>query len=207
MQFNSKDIAEMDKRYRATLINALPGYKCLQMVGTQNSNGTPNLALFNSVFHLGSHPPLLGMICRPPAADHETLQNIKNIGFYTLNNVSKQNYQNAHQSSARYPAGVSEFADCQFTPQYLDQFKAPFVAESNIKIGLKLHECIAIKLNQTTLVIGEIISINIDDALLATDGYINHEQAATVTVVGLDSYFTGQHLDRLSYAKAKIVNK
>jgi len=201
MIINRSQIEEMDKRYRANFINSLPGYKCLNMVGTISNDGITNLGLFNSVFHVGANPPLLGMVFRPDTPDHDTLKNINETGQYTLNNVLPEWYAQAHQTSASFPSGVSEFTPCGFTKHYIDQFKPPFVQQSTVKIGLELRECIDIALNNTKIVIGEVIHVIIDFVLLGADGYVDHIKAKTVTVAGLDSYFTANVLGRLTYAK------
>lgn len=77
----------------------------------------------------------------------------------------------------------------------------PFVAESTVKIALSLKEIIPIKANATTMVIGEVVHILLNENLLGADGYIDHQQAQTLTVAGLDSYFRGQEVARLNYAK------
>jgi flavin reductase (DIM6/NTAB) family NADH-FMN oxidoreductase RutF len=201
MNINSARIAEMEKRYRTTFINSLPGYKCLQMVGTTSKNGNTNLGLFNSIFHIGANPPLLGMIFRPESNDHDTLNNIKETGAYTLNNVLPEWYDNAHQTSARFPSGTSEFKECGFSAYFVPSFAAPFVQESTIKIGMLLTEVIDLRINDTTLVIGEISQVIIDESILEQDGYVDHIKAGTVTVTGLDSYFTAELIERLAYAK------
>lgn len=206
MHITSQHIQAMEQRYRATFINSLPGYKCLQMVGTVNSNGQSNLGLFNSVFHLGANPPLLGIIFRPQSDDHDTLKNIINTGFYTFNNVLPEWFEQAHQTSARYASGVSEFEQCGFKEMLLPNFSAPFVTESTVKIGLELRETVDIKLNGTTLVIGEIVQILVDNEdLVAADGYVDHIKAKTVTVTGLDAYFSASELSRLPYAKPNLM--
>jgi len=201
MTITRKHIEEMDKRYRATFINSLPGYKCLNMVGTISNDGITNIGLFNSAFHVGANPPLLGMVFRPDTPDHDTLDNINETGQYTLNNVLPEWYIQAHQTSASFPSGVSEFLPCGFVKYYIDQFKPPFVQQSTIKIGLELRECIDIALNNTKIVIGEVIHVIIDNILIGSDGYVDHIKAKTVTVAGLDSYFTAKALGRLTYAK------
>ncbi len=80
-------------------------------------------------------------------------------------------------------------------------FDAPFVAESTVKIAMELREIIPVPLNGTTLVIGEIKHILMNQLLVGKDGYVDHEKAGTITVVGLDSYFDTLALARLSYAK------
>ena len=201
MEISSIALSEMENRYRATLINSLPGFKCLQLVGTIGENGHSNLGIFNSIFHLGASPALLGMIFRPQSEDHDTLQNIKRTGFYTFNNVTETFYQKAHQTSARYISGCSEFVECGLTEYFIPDFEAPFVAESTVKIALKLKEIIPIKANNTTMVIGEIIHILLDDDLVAADGNVDHQKAQTITVSGLDSYFNATPIARLTYAK------
>lgn len=200
-QINRNEISEMEKRYRATFINSLPGFKNLLMVGTSSNDGITNIGLFNSVFHVGANPPLLGMVFRPDTPDHDTFDNIMETGQYTLNNVMPEFYLEAHQTSASYPSGVSEFLSCGFTKFYIAQFKAPFVESSSIKIGLEFRECIDIAINDTKIVIGEIIHILIDEQFIGKDGYVDHIKAKTIAVAGLDCYFTCDTLGRLSYAK------
>lgn len=172
------------------------------MVGTIGENGHSNLGLFNSIFHVGSNPALLGMIFRPKSADHDTLSNIERTGFYTFNNVLENFVAQAHQTSARYPCGFSEFVECGFNEIFLGGFEAPFVAESTIKMALTLQEVVPIKINGTTLVIGEITNIHLQENLVAEDGYVDHFKAGTLTVAGLDSYFAPRPVARFKYAKA-----
>jgi flavin reductase (DIM6/NTAB) family NADH-FMN oxidoreductase RutF len=201
MNFNQSHISAMEKRYRTTFINSLPGYKSLHILGTANKDGISNLGLFNSIFHIGANPPLLGMVFRPDSNDHDSLENIIQTKEYTLNNVLPEWFTQAHQTSARFPSGVSEFEPCGFKEFYLEPFKAPFVAQSSIKIGLELREIIDVSLNNTKILIGEIVHVLMDDGIVASDGYVDHLKAGTVTVAGLDSYFTTEHLGRLDYAK------
>lgn len=201
MNFNQSHISAMEKRYRTTFINSLPGYKSLHMLGTINKDGISNLGLFNSIFHVGANPPLLGMVFRPEGNDHDSLENIIQTKEYTLNNVLPDYFQQAHQTSARFPSGVSEFEPCGFKEFYLDPFKAPFVEQASIKIGLELREIIDVSLNNTKILIGEIVHVLMDDGIVTGDGYVDHIKAGTITVAGLDSYFTTEHLGRLAYAK------
>ncbi len=207
MDITQQEIQKMDRAYRTVLINSLPGYKCLQLVGTIGKGGHSNLGLFNSIVHLGASPALLGMVFRPKSAEHDTLSNIERSGSYTFNNVTSPFFEQAHQTSARYESGFSEFVECGLTEFFMPGFDAPFVAESTVKIGMALREILPIKINGTTLVIGEISHISINSALIASDGYIDHEKAGTVTASGLDSYFLGQHIARLSYAKPGLSPK
>ena len=201
IHIKSEQIPELEKQYRISLINGLVGYKALNLLGTANNNGVTNLCLISSAFHLGANPPLIGMVIRPEREHNDTLKNIKATGEYTLNNVLPEWYKQAHQTSAAYPSGVSEFDTCGLKKQYANGFKAPFVAQSSIRIGLELRELIDMEINRTTIVVGEIVHILVDDAVVAIDGYVDHIKAGTTTVAGLDTYFLPQVLGRLSYAK------
>lgn len=110
----SEQIYQLEKQYRISLINSLVGYKSLNLLGTISKEGITNLCIISSVFHLGANPPLLGLVIRPERAHNDTLNNIKSTGQYTLNNVLPEWYMQAHQTSASYAAGISEFDTCGF---------------------------------------------------------------------------------------------
>lgn len=65
MKLHKQEIEQLEKRYRLNLINSLSGVKSANLIGTQSLSGQPNVAIFSSVVHLGSHPAQLGFILRP----------------------------------------------------------------------------------------------------------------------------------------------
>lgn len=201
MTFNHASIPALEKRYRANLINSLGGFKSLVLVGTRNPGGSENLATFSSLFHLGADPALCGIILRPAVADRNTLDNIIQEKQYTLNHVLPSFYREAHQCSAKYQPGESEFTATGLSTLYEEGIGAPFVAESRIRFACSLEQLNPVELNGTTLVIGRIIRIHVPDEFLGPDGFIDLEKAETVTCSGLDSYHTTSRLGRLSYAK------
>lgn len=198
-------IGLMEKFYRINLINSIAGYKPLNLLGTVNSAGVTNLSIVSSVFHLGSIPPLLGMVLRPEREHNDTLSNIRETNQYTFNNVLPDWFKQAHQTSASYQSRVSEFELCGFTEEYISEFKAPFVSESSIRIGLEVREIIDIALNGTTLVIGEINYISANEGVISPDGLVKHEVAESMVIAGLDSYYLPKFVDRLEYAKPGIL--
>lgn len=199
--FNSSAIAEMEKQYRVHLINSLGGFKSVVLVGTADAQQHTNLAIFSSVFHIGANPPLIGLVFRPTPPERNTYNNILETGFYTLNHLNESILNQAHQTSARYDKEVSEFDVTGLTAEFKSDFYAPFVAESNIQIGLAFKEKIDITINNTTLIIGEIVQLFVPENAIQADGFLDIEQANTLTCSGLDSYHKTVQLDRLSYAK------
>lgn len=204
VNIRSEEIYQLEKQYRISLINSLVGYKSLNLLGTAGKDGITNLCIISSAFHLGANPPLLGIVIRPEREQNSTLTNIKSTGQYTLNNVLPEWYMQAHQTSAYYPSGVSEFDVCGFQKLYTDHFKVPFVKQSTIRMGLELREIIDVEINGTTILIGEIVQILADDDMIAADGTVDHVKAKTMTVAGLDAYFLPQAVGRLAYAKPGI---
>lgn len=201
MKLNKEQIEAKDDRERVFFINSLSGFKSANLVGTANDEKQSNLAIVSSVVHLGANPALLGMVMRPHSVPRGTLENIINTGVYTLNHVNTEIYQQAHQTSARYPEDISEFNEVGLNEQWEDRFAAPFVQESHIKLGMKLREKHHLAINGTEFVIGEIVSIEVPDEMVGEDGFISLEKANTVAVSSLDTYHSTQLLGHLSYAK------
>ena len=201
MIIRDNDLEVMEKRYRAALINSITGFKPLNLCGTMDEKGNTNVAIFSSVFHLGSDPALIGMINRPNTVPRHTLENIESTGTFTLNAVDSSFYRSAHQTAARYDEEVSEFDATGLTPIYLEGFPAPFVKESPLKIGLNFKERIDIKLNGTHLIIGEVILIDVDKSWISKDGSLDLGRSRILAGSGLDRYYRMQPLDRLTYPK------
>jgi flavin reductase (DIM6/NTAB) family NADH-FMN oxidoreductase RutF len=203
MHLHKEDILNLEQRYRATLINSLAGFKTAVLVGTESKESHTNLALFNSLIHLGADPALYGLIFRPESELRDTLHNILETGCYTLNYVSVDQYQKAHQTSARYDAKISEFDEIGFTPEYLNDFTAPFVEEAVVKIAMKFEQKIDLAINGTSLVIGSLQHIIVQDFMIEPDGFVALDKMKTLGCIGLDAYFAATRIGRLPYAKPK----
>lgn len=200
--FSFVDLMGLEQRYRAAFVNSLSGFKSVALIGTADSNRQTNLAIFNSLVHIGANPPYIGFISRPDSVDRHTLANIMETGYYTINHINEAIYKQAHQTSARYPKDISEFDATHLTPDYKLGFKAPFVKESYIQMGVQFKERINITTNNTVLVIGQINQVYFPNDCLCSDGFLDIEKAKSITCSGLDSYHKTERLARLTYAKA-----
>jgi flavin reductase (DIM6/NTAB) family NADH-FMN oxidoreductase RutF len=204
MIITKENFSEFEKQYRTNLINSLSDFKSANLIGTISSEGKTNLAIFSSVIHVGAKPPLMGLLMRPVSIERHTYTNIKEIGYFTINHINKEIYKQAHQTSARYDKDVSEFDACKLTPQFTETVKAPYVKESEIKIGLKFVEEQEIKSNGTIFIVGEIVEIILPDDVVAMDGYVDIEKARTIATSGLDSYHETKSIASLYYAKPGV---
>ena len=138
---------------------------------------------------------------RPDSVERHTLSNILSIGYYTINHLNEGIYKKAHQTSARYPKEVSEFEATGLTPEFKNNFSAPFVLESNIQLGIEFKERINLTINNTIMIIGEIKEMYFPTNCLQDDGFLDIEKAGTIACSGLDSYHFTNRLERLPYAK------
>ena len=207
MQFSQEDIKLLNKIKRLNLINSVTGIKPANLVGTFSKKNS-NLAIISSVVHLSSNPPLLSFMLRP---DHKvprhTFENIKETGVFTINNITNDFIDNAHYTSAKFDREVSEFEQCNLTEEYLFNFKAPFVKESNLKLGMKYIESVFIKSSDTVMVIGQIEHIDVSDIALEETGCINLERLASVGVSGLNTYYDLSKVKDIPYARVENVPK
>ncbi|GLR19942.1 flavin reductase family protein [Portibacter lacus] len=206
MHLRKEDLKALGKVKRLNIINAISGIKPANLIGSISAKKVPNLAIFSSVIHLGSNPGLLGFISRPAGNVHRhTLENIKETGSYTINHVHESFIEQAHYTSAKFDRHESEFEKCGFTEEYIENFQAPYVQESQLKIGMKFLEIVPIKVNNTVLVIGEINHIILPDAVINEEGYIDMEALSTVGISGLNNYYQLQKIGSFPYARTSEV--
>jgi flavin reductase (DIM6/NTAB) family NADH-FMN oxidoreductase RutF len=198
VNYGRTELDSMERYFKKNFVSSLPGYKGVNLIGTINHLARPNLAIFNTVFHVGSNPPLLGMLCRSPLVSSHTLNNIRETGFYTINHIKSQFFTRAHQTAADYEKDISEFEVVGLNHVYTDQLPAPYVKESPVQIGMKLKEEITLRSNGTVLLIGEVIEVILPVKSILSDGLIDLGITETITCSGRDTYYTTNKIARLS---------
>ena len=87
--------------------------------------------------------------------------------------------------------------------EYLNDFPAPFVKSSKIRLGCKFLNKYEIKENDTLLMVAEIKDIYFEKDVLKNDGWLQLDQAKTVAINGLDGYALPTLIDRFKYARPK----
>lgn len=201
----ANDQKKYSQRQWIKLVNSLSGFKSANVVGTVSKDGTTNATMISSVFHLGASPPLMGFVLRPHSAHspRHSLLNINETGHFTINHVTKDFYKKAHQTSARYPRQTCEFKACALDVEEND-FPAPYLKNSSVKIGLKFINSYNVKENNTHIIIGEILEFYAPKEALFEDGHIDIELAGSIAVSGLDSYHSTKKIARLNYAKTDV---
>ncbi len=199
--FSLSELQTWDRFTRANFINSLSGFKSLSLIGTVNSKGISNLAVFSNIVHLGADPALIGFINRPLSAAPHTIRNIQETGIYTVNLVTESMFKQAHQTSAKYPDGVSEFEMTGLTQAYRDGCIAPFVAESPVQYVLKFEQVMPIELNGTFLVIGSLQEAYVPAEIQDEDGFLDLAKAGILSSLGTNGYYKTEKIATLPYAK------
>ncbi len=146
-------------------------------ISTVGVNGTPNLAPFSFYNVLSLTPPLLGFsvgIRSPDVRNRlgsefkDTLRNIHCTSEFVVNIVTYPLAKAMVATSGDYDESTNEFEIAKLTTRTSNVVKVPQVAESPISFECKLHKIIDFGTYKTSssLVIGEVVSIHIEDAHL-----------------------------------------
>lgn len=192
----------MNRIERLNLINSLSGIKPANLIGTIGADGQENLAIFSSVVHLGSNPALFGFILRPRGeVRRHTHENILAKGVYTINFVHTRFAKQAHYTSIKAADDTSEFAISGLTPEYLPDFAAPFVQESQLKLGMRFIEELPISANGTSLVIGEVEHIIVPDEAMQDGGHLDLGLMQVAGISGLNTYYSLTKEARYAYVR------
>lgn len=206
MYLDKKDILKLKKYNRINLVNSITGIKPAILVGTKSLENKTNLAIFSSVVHIASNPSLIGFFLRTnKKIRRDTFENITENNIYTFNHVNSAIVKGAHYTSIKFEKDISEFDACKLTEDYIEGFDAPFVKESNVKIGMSLREIVEMGCTESKLIIGEIENILFEKHFLDNDFSLNLEKTNSISVCGLNHYYENKKNISLAYARPENI--
>ena len=144
-------------------------------VSTLSAAGQPNLAPFSFFNAVCVDPPLLAFAPGlrqprngngPQGEAKDTLRNVRETKEFVVNIVTFELLQPMNATSGEYDSSVNEFELAKVTPVTSTIVRPPRVAESPVSFECKLHQILDFSPAPTSssLVIGEIVAIHIDDA-------------------------------------------
>jgi flavin reductase (DIM6/NTAB) family NADH-FMN oxidoreductase RutF len=194
-------IARMEKVPRLNLVNSCTGYKSTNLIATKSIDGQSNVAIFSSVTHLGSEPPLIGFIMRPTTVPRDTYKNIKETGYFSVNHVTVDMIEDAHHTSANYDLGISEFDKTNLEEEYKTDIEIPFVKGSPVQLYCKYVNEYYIKENNTIHIVASIEELFFDEELQHEDGWLQIDKGNVIALNGLDGYCLPKLVDRFQYAR------
>jgi len=174
--FSLEEFGQMQEEFRVNFINSLSGFESSNLIGTFDGEGNPNLGVTSACFHLGADPALIGLAISPIHVEPQTIKNLIEQDFFTINHVDKSQYKNKEKEHLYFTHDFSDVNPNAFTEFYTGTSPAPYAAEALIKIGLKKKEVIPITETKSYILVGLIQEVLLDETLLGTDGRINAEQ-------------------------------
>src|SRR5580658_5398686 len=163
-------------------------------VSTISAAGNLNLAPFSFFNAVCVDPPLLAFapgLRRPKEPDtsrgeaKDTLRNIRETKEFVVNIVTYELREAMNLTSGEYDASVNEFEVAKVTPQPSKVVRSPRVAESPVSFECILHQILDFSQAPTSssLVIGKIVSIHINDAHLK-DGRLDRNSLDLIGRMG-----------------------
>ncbi len=178
----------------------------IALVSTISTEGVHNLAPFSYFTAISSRPALVCFCPGPRAADSarkDTLRNICTSREFVINVVSEEIAEKMNLTSGEYPPEVDEFALAGLTPIPSDVVKPPRVAESHVNMECKLT--LTIEFSELpgggNLVIGEVVRLHVDDAIVS-NFKIDPDKLRAIGRMGGNSYTRTR--DRFDMIRPKV---
>lgn len=144
-------------------------------ISSIDAEGRPNLAPFSFFNVVCPKPPTL-LFCPSvrgtDGGSKDTLHNVRATGEFVVNIVSEPLAEAMNQTAAEVRADVDEFALAGLTPVPSVVVRPPRVAESYVHFECRVMQIIEIsdQPGGGSIVIGEVLHIHVDEAvLLGTD--------------------------------------
>ena len=161
-------------------------------ISTRSPAGVFNLAPYSYFNAFCDAPPIIGFASSTEKKD--SLRNVRETGEFGFNLVTRNLAEQMNATSATVAAEVSEFGLAGLTPAASHIIAAPRVAESPVSFECKCTEIIQLKSAsgdkiQSWLVLGEVVAVYIDKALLKNGDYDTAAAQHLARAGGLGDYF------------------
>src|SRR5438128_2141802 len=143
-------------------------------VTSQDREGRVNLAPFSFFNAFGANPPVVvfSPLLRRDGSRKDTLRNVEATGEFVLNAAVEKLAEQVNLSSKELPYGESEvdLTGLALAPSL--KVKPPRLSETPVNLECKLRQIVPLGDGPLAgnLVIGEVLVMHIDDAVLDTEG-------------------------------------
>ena len=154
-------------------------------ISTRAPGGTPNLAPYSFYNAIADTPP---MVMFSSSGRKDSIDIAETTGEFVCNFVGEALYKAMNQTSFAYERSISEFAKAGLEEAECRIVKAPRVASAPAALECVVTDILELKDRNRKpvgnwLVIGEVVGVHIDDAML-TDGRFDLDKARPVTRLG-----------------------
>lgn len=154
-----------EQTYR--LITGIVVPRPIAWVSTLSSGGTVNLAPFSAFTFVSPKPPMLAIsVGRKAGVYKDTAHNILSTEEFVVHIADSTLMTEVHESSAEFPADVSEVAELNLATLESEKVKPPRVARAPIAMECRFRQCIEFGETRSRLIVGEVLLFHIRDNLL-----------------------------------------
>ena len=172
--------------------NAIVGPRPIGWISTRSASGVNNLAPYSFFNAFNYVPPIIGFAS---IGYKDTLRNIEETGEFVWNLTTRALAEAMNQSCASVGPEVSEFALAGLTPLASTAVAPPRVAESPVTFECKRTQIVQLQgadgaQVETWLVLGEVVAVHIDQALLKDGVYDTAAAGHVLRGGGPADYFT-----------------
>ena len=172
--------------------NAIVGPRPIGWISTRSASGVNNLAPYSFFNAFNYVPPIIGFAS---IGYKDTLRNIEETGEFVWNLTTRDLAEAMNQSCAAVGPEVSEFALAGLTPLASTVVVPPRVAESPVTFECKRTQILQLQgadgaQVDTWLVLGEVVAVHIDQALLKDGVYDTAAAGHVLRGGGPADYFT-----------------
>lgn len=208
------DVQPTDLPYRDfySLLITTVAPRPIAWVSSMSKDGGHNLAPFSFFNVLCATPPLLGFCPGTRSRDlreslgsgyKDTLRNVRDTGEFVVNIVTYELREPMNLTSGDYAHTVDEFEVAKLKMRPSRCVKPPHVADSLINYECKLFQILDFGTEEKggSLVIGEIVSIHIDDSVLK-DGRVDGSRLDLIGRMGGPQYC--RTTDRFNLARPEV---
>ena len=157
-------------------INALVAPRPIGWIASLSADGAPNLAPFSYFNAFSADPPVVAFAPNEKSGaggPKDTLANVRSVPEFTASLVSETLAEGMNESSRVLPHGVSEFAEAGLTPASSRLVAPPYVGEALAALECRVFDIIELpgrpNGRRSHLVIGEVVGIHIDDAVIVDE--------------------------------------
>jgi flavin reductase (DIM6/NTAB) family NADH-FMN oxidoreductase RutF len=162
--------------------NAIVGPRPIGWIASKSAGGVLNLAPYSFFNAFNYTPPIVGFAS---IGYKDSVRNIEDTGEFAWNLVTRPLAEPMNQSCAAVPPEIDEFALAGLTPVPSRVIDVPRVAESPVSFECRLTQLIQLRRADgeavpTWLVLGEVVGVHIDRALLKDGVY---DTAAAVPIL------------------------
>lgn len=137
----------------------------ISWVSTLSAAGVPNLAPY-SFFTVACTDPVILSVTS--VGHKDTYRNVVDTGEFVVNIGTESLMEVMNATSAPFGPEVDEFAEVGLTAAPSDVVAVPRVAEAPIAFECVRHD--VIDLGTSAMLLGRVVSVSIEDEVLAEDG-------------------------------------